>query len=207
MTRRYLIGLWIVVIALAGCASGSGSSETASSESYQSQLRGAVVNPPRQLIDFEMPSTQGEDFRLSDYSGKVILLYFGYRTCPDVCPTTFAELGLVYSELGEPEDLEVVFVSVDPERDTMDVLKLYTEAFNEKFIGLRDEGDTLQTVMSEFGVIATKEFVGDSPLSYLIDHTATVFLIGPDGRLQSQYLYGTDYRTILHDVEIVLDAT
>jgi protein SCO1/2 len=97
-------------------------------------------------------------------------------------------------------------VSIDPERDTPERITQYIQRFNADFIGLRGEGDALNAVMSEFGIVAERRTVGDSPESYLIDHTASVFLINPDGQLQAQYLFGTASDDILHDVQVVLDA-
>lgn len=171
-------------------------------------LRGAVINPPRKLSDFTFASTTGENFNLSEHQGETILIYFGYRSCPDFCPTTFAELKQVYEGLKEPADkLKIVFVTVDPERDTLDYLTLYTQAFHKDFVGLRDDTAALKTLMNEFGVVAEKRQVGDSALSYLIDHTASLFLIDKDGALRVQYLYGTDYRDIVHDLQLILQQT
>jgi len=192
--------LWIVVLVglLVGCGSTPQNAEP---------LRGAVISPPRSLDDFTLMSTDGEPFNLADHRGQVILLYFGYRSCPDFCPTTFAELKQVYSALEEPKDkLKIVFVTVDPERDTLDNLTLYTHAFHEDFIGLRDDGDALKSLMAAFGVVAEKRQVGDSAMSYLIDHTASVFLIDAQGNFRVQFLYGTDYRDIVHDVRIVMQS-
>lgn len=197
----------LVGLLLAGCRSDP-STAAQSGPAYASNLRGAIFDPPREIADFTLMSTQGEPFTLSDHRGEVILIYFGYRTCPDFCPTTFVELRQVYLELNEPaESVKVVFVTVDPERDTLENLTLYTSNFHRDFIGLRAEGDTLAQVMAQFGIVAVRRQLADSPLSYLIDHTVSIFLIGPDGRLQAQYLYGTDYRDILHDVRLILERT
>jgi protein SCO1/2 len=194
------------LLLLVGCSSTSTSTTTGLP--YADQLRGAVFDPPRALNDFSLMATTGEEFTLSEHEGEIILLYFGYRTCPDFCPTTFATLKRIYEELDEPaEQINVVFVTVDPERDTLENLALYTHAFHEDFVGLRGEGETLTQVMGQFGVVAQRQQLADSPLSYLIDHTASLFLIGPDGRLQVQYLYGTNYRDIVHDLRIIMDAT
>ncbi len=202
-TMKYLL---IILVLLAGCSAATSTPE-ASQLSYADELRGAVFDPPRSIEDFTFTSTEGDSFTLSDHQGQVILIYFGYRTCPDFCPTTFAELKRVYSELGEPADkLKIVFVTVDPERDTIENLTMYTHAFHNDFIGLRDDGTDLEQLMGEFGVVAEKRQVGDSALSYLIDHTASLFLIGKNGQLEAQYLYGTDYRDIVHDLRLILDA-
>jgi protein SCO1 len=193
-----MVKRWLWLILLAALLSGCGS-QTA----YQ--WHGAVFDPPRYLTDFTMPSTDGTDFTLSQHRGQTILLYFGYRSCPDFCPTTFAALQQVYSNLKQPKDkLKIVFVTVDPDRDTLDNLTLYVHAFNQDFIGLRDDGDGLKQLMKQFGVVAEKRQVGDSPLSYLIDHTASLFLITADGQLKVQYLYGTDNRDILADLRTII---
>jgi protein SCO1 len=172
---------------------------------YQGQLRGAVFDPPRTLMDFSVMSTRGENFTLSEHRGEVTLLYFGYRACPDFCPTTFAELKRVYAELHEPADkLNIVFVTVDPERDTIENLSLYTAAFHHDFIGLRAEGQDLAALEAQFGIVAQRRVIRDDPLAYLYDHTASLFLIGANGELEAQYLYGTDYQDIVHDLQLIL---
>ena len=199
MWRFYSL-LVAILLLLTACSSAD------SGKNYVNQLEGAVIDPPRVLDDFTMMSTTGEEFTLSEHQGEVILIYFGYRACPDFCPTTFAELKRVYSELGEPADkLKIVFVTIDPERDTLDILKLYTNAFHEDFIGLRAEGEPLENLIGQFGVVAEKRVVGESALAYLYDHTATLFLINPQGQLEVQYLYGTPYQKIVHDVRLILD--
>lgn len=206
MRYRWIILILVSLLALVGCGK-VGSSGVTPTPAYVGQLRGAVFDPPRALTDFAFPSTNGGEFRLSDYRGQIVLIYFGYLTCPDFCPTTLTELQQIYRRLENPADhVKVVFVSVDPDRDTLEHMTSYVHAFHQDFIGLRGEGDALTQIMSQFGVVAEKRQLADSPLSYLIDHTASIFLIAPDGRLEAQYLYGTDYRDILHDVEAVLDA-
>lgn len=195
----------ISLILLVGC-SAVGVNQT-SVISYMDELRGAVLNPPRTLDDFSVMSTTGGTFTLSEHRGQVILLYFGYRSCPDFCPTTFAELRRVYSALNEPaENLRIVFVTIDPERDTLENLRLYTEAFHQDFIALRAEGQALSQLENQFGVVAEKQVVGESAMSYLFDHTASLFLIGANGQLEAQYLYGTDYRDIVHDLELIFQT-
>jgi protein SCO1/2 len=174
---------------------------------FRDTFHGAVFDPPRALDDFTLDSTAGSTFTLSEQQGRLILLYFGYRTCPDFCPTTFMELRRVYMELGEPSDrLTVAFVTVDPERDTIEVLTPYTQQFHPDFIALRGEGETLDQVEQTFGIVAERVSVGESAQSYLYDHTASIFLIGVDGTLQGQYLYGTDHRDIAADLRLLLDA-
>ncbi len=205
-TFKWLLSILTFASVLAGC-SNAPAAATIERLPYADELRGAVFDPPRPIADFSFPATTGENFTLSDHSGEIILIYFGYRSCPDFCPTTFAELKRVYEALGEPADqLKIVFVTVDPERDTLEFMGLYTQAFHEDFIGVREEGEPLQVLMDEFGVVAEKVQMGDSAMAYLIDHTASVFVIGPEGNLDVQYLYGTDYRDLVHDLQMMLDA-
>ena len=200
MLRFYTVFISILVLmTVTACG------QISSVPDYVSQLEGAVIAPPRELDDFSVMSTEGEPFTLSEHQGEVILIYFGYRACPDFCPTTFSELRSVYNDLGAPEQLKVVFVTVDEERDTLENLTLYTHAFHEDFIGLRPDEDELVNLMSQFGVVAERRSIGESALSYLYDHTATLFLINPQGELEVQYLYGTPHRNIVNDVRVILD--
>ncbi len=203
-------GLMLVILLLVPILAACGQTTEAedrleqSTPSLQEQIRGAVIVPPRQIEDFTLPSTDGE-FRFSDLRGKLVLIYFGYMTCPDVCPTSGAHLKRVYEEINRPDDLAVVFVTVDPERDTLDRLRPYIKLFNEDFVALRGEGDALQEVLNQFGVVAIRRQVGESALSYLMDHTASIFLVNQEGLLISQFIFGLGSDDILHDVELLLE--
>lgn len=171
---------------------------------YTNDLQGSVVSPPREIDDFTAPSTKG-DYAFSEQGGKIQLMYFGYMTCPDVCPTTLAEMLRAYRDVGEPsEQVNVVFVTIDPERDTLDRMSIYMSAFNEDFIGVRPESpEQLASMMADFGVIAERREV-DSALEYLMDHSATVFLVAPDGRIVAQYPYGVPYTEMSNDLEVLM---
>lgn len=203
-------GLMLVVLFLSPILAACGQTTEAedrleqSTPSLQEQIRGAVIVPPRQIEDFTLPSTDGE-FHFSDLRGKLVLIYFGYMTCPDVCPTSGGHLKRVYEEINRPDDLAVVFVTVDPERDTLDRLRPYIKLFNEDFVALRGEGDALQDVLNQFGVVAIRRQVGESALSYLMDHTASIFLVNQEGLLISQFIFGMGADDILHDVELLLE--
>lgn len=189
--------LFLSIFLLAACSGAN--------DGYTGQLRGAVFEPPRPLADFSVMTTTGEVFTLSEHRGEVTLLYFGYGACPDFCPTTFAELKRVYTELGEPADkLNIVLVTVDPERDTLESLGRYTAAFHPDFMAFRAEGQDLIALEAQFGIVATRRSIGDAPLAYLYDHTASLFVIGANGELEVQYLYGTDYQDIVHDLQLIL---
>jgi protein SCO1/2 len=173
---------------------------------YADDLLGSVISPPRELADFTLPSSDDTDYTLSEHAGKIQLVYFGYMTCPDVCPATLADILRAYREVGEPsEDIEVLFITIDPERDTLERLEAYTSAFHEDFIGLRPSSqEQLDALMQNFGVVAERREV-DSALEYLMDHSATVFMVSPDGRLLAQYPFGVPYTEIAHDVQVMMD--
>ncbi len=139
----------------------------------------AAVAPPFELIDHD-----GRPFSNHDLAGRSYLLFFGFTHCPDVCPTTLAWISQHLAELGPAAaPLRVVFVSVDPERDTPDVLKDYVAAFDSRIVGLTGTTVGLKAMADRWGI-----YVRKVPLpgrDYTIDHTASVFLVGDDGRLRS----------------------
>ena len=208
-TRGRMHWSWLLVLCLlvlAGCGEQAETNISNEPPAYADDLRGALISPPRPVADFTLASTTGEDFTLSEHQDEVVLMYFGFLNCPDFCPTSMADLRRAYNELGEPaENVKIVFVTVDPERDTIDRMTNYVAAFHDDFIGLRDDGEALQALIDEFGIVAEHREVENSALGYLIDHTVSIFMIAPDGRLLSQFLYGTPYQDIAHDVRLVLE--
>lgn len=165
-----------------------------------------VLTEPRQLIEnFGGPSTTGTDFKIEDYRGKVVLVYFGFTTCPDICPTTLAEIRQVRTELGEDAArVQFVMVTVDPERDTLQRLKSYVETFDTSFIGVRQEGATLLAMQDLFEVKAFRQELPDSAMGYTFDHTPSVFVIDTQGRWTERFLFGTSRSTIERDVRLLL---
>lgn len=139
---------------------------------------------------FELASTKGGSFTEEDLSGTPSLIFFGYTFCPDVCPTTLAESVAWRQDLGlEPDELRIVFVTVDPERDTLENLETYLGAFDEAIIGLRGNAAQTEAVKQAFGVVA--ERVDDPAASeYLVNHTASVFMIDSDGQFFGTIAFG-----------------
>ena len=168
-------------------------------------FRGTAYNepyPPAPQI--ELIKSSGETFRLSDQKGKIILLFFGYTSCPDVCPTTLAELKLVTDDLGDKTKLvQVVFVSVDPKRDTPEKIQEYVDHFNKGFVGLSGSIDELEAVWKDYGVFR-EEVQSDSAFGYIVNHTARVYLIDMDGNLRLSYGFQTPVEDILNDLELLL---
>ncbi len=164
-------------------------------------LHGTVLQSPDLPTDFTLINAQGEEVHLRDLQGKWTLLYFGYTFCPDVCPTTLADLRSMNVALGDKADkVQVVFVSLDPERDTPERMGAYTAAFDPTFIGLTGSLDAVDAAATEFGVFYEKhESAGAS--GYLVDHTSTVSLIDPDGYLRMVIPYGVPGADIASDLQ------
>lgn len=169
------------------------------------EYKGNLIEPPMSLPDFELMSANGQPFRLSDVEGDIALIYFGYTYCPDVCPLTMSEVKKALSGLGTGRDrVHVIFISVDPERDTPDVLSKYMAAFGPEFIGLTDDFDRVQEVMKPFGAFAEKEEVSDSALGYLVNHTARLYLVDPQGDLVLTYPFGFEADDLRSDLVYLL---
>jgi protein SCO1/2 len=130
----------------------------------------------------ELPDTSGQPRRLEDFRGKAVVLFFGFTHCPDVCPTTLADLAGVMKALGpDAARVQVLFVTLDPERDTPGALDQYVHAFDPRFIGLRGDAAATQRVAKEFKIYYEKRKQGDT---YTIDHSAQSYVIDPQGRLR-----------------------
>ena len=134
--------------------------------------------------DFSLKDPSGRTRTLEDFHGKAVVVFFGYTQCPDVCPTTLATLAQAMKELGPDADrVQVVFITVDPERDTADLLGKYVPAFDPRFVGLRGDAAATERTAREFKVIYQK-VPGNAPDRYTVDHSAGVFLYDPQGRLR-----------------------
>jgi protein SCO1/2 len=151
---------------------------------------GTVIQSPEPSFSFTLESMSGP-VSLSDFGGKVVVLYFGYTFCPDVCPATLTDLARAMKLLGKKaDDVQVIMVSVDPERDTADKLEEYVHAFDPDFIGLTGTPEQIAEVAARYGVYYAKH-EGSDASGYLIDHTATVMVINEEGRLKLLESFGT----------------
>ncbi len=169
------------------------------------QLKGTEYPEGIQAEEFTLTTTEGRPFRLSDQRGKVVLMFFGFTSCPDVCPTTLAEAKRIMEGLGdETENVRFVFITVDPERDTPERLGQYVSNFHPEIIGLTGTPEELQTMFDAYGIYAAKVPLEDSAAEYTMDHTARVFLVDQDGRLRLSYAFGTPDEDILQDVQYLL---
>lgn len=169
------------------------------------KLNGAVLDPASPAPDFTLTRSNGSTFQLSQYKGNVVLLFFGYTSCPDVCPTTMAELRQARAELDEKEmrQVQVVFITVDPDRDTPQRIQEYASHFDQNFIGLSGTVDQLHSVWGSYGVYRELG-LKDASGAYEVTHTARTYVIDKAGNLRMTYAFGAPPDGIAHDLKVLV---
>jgi len=154
--------------------------------------------------DFALADHTGKPRALADFRGRVVVMFFGFTHCPDVCPTTLAELAVAMKKLGTDGDkVQVLLVTVDPERDTPQVLSQYVSAFNPRFLALRGTAEETARVAKEFKIIYQK-VAGARPDSYTMDHSAGTYIFDTQGRLRLYVSYGQGPEVFAHDIALLL---
>ena len=155
--------------------------------------------------DFSLLDPDGKVRTLADFKGKVVVMFFGYTQCPDICPTTLTEMQQVMTLLGPQSDkVQVLFVTVDPERDTAEILKQYVPAFDPRFLGLRPADEAaLEKVTKDFKIYY-KKVPGSKSGSYTMDHTAGSYAFDPEGRLRLYIKHAQGPETLAHDLKELL---
>lgn len=170
------------------------------------EYKGAVIEPPDQAVDFSLTDQNGNTFRLADQRGKVVVLFFGYTNCPDICPATMSDMQVVLNRLGNQRDqLKVVLVTVDPERDTSERLQRFVGMFDNDIVGLTGDPATLATVYKAYGAGATRRELPDSALGYAMDHTATSTVIDKKGQRRLLFGFGTPVDDIFSDLSTLIN--
>ena len=165
-------------------------------------LKAGVFEPPRQAPELMLRGSDGSEVKLSRYRGKLVLMSFGFTSCAAVCPVTLATLTQARKLLGSLADsVQVVFVTVDPERDDPQRLKTFLAAFDPAFVGATGKPEALEAVRRSYGVSARKIPMADG---YLFDHSSSIFLIDAEGRLRAMMPYGHEARDFVHDVKLLL---
>ena len=165
-------------------------------------LRAGVFTPARNAPDFTLRGSNGSDLVFSRYRGKVVLLAFGYTSCTEVCPITLALLARVRKQLGAAgADLQVVYVTVDPERDSVDRMHQYLGNFDATFVGGTGTAEQLAAVRKDYGIVATKIPSKDG---YGIAHSSFVYLIDRDGKLRAMMPFGRGADDYVHDAKLLL---
>ncbi|MCW5297373.1 SCO family protein [Herbaspirillum lusitanum] len=154
--------------------------------------------------DFALTDHNGKPRTLADFKGKAVVMFFGYTQCPDVCPTTMAEMANVMKELGPQADkVQVLFVTVDPARDTPQILSQYVPAFDKRFLGLYGDEAATAKVAKEFKVFYQK-VPGKTAGSYTMDHTAGSYVFDPQGHIRLFVRHGQGAEPIVHDLKLLL---
>jgi len=153
--------------------------------------------------DFALTDHHGRPRTLADFRGKVVAIFFGFTNCPDVCPTTLVELAAVMRELGaEAGGVQVLFVTLDPERDSAALLRRYVPAFHPQFLGLHGDAEATARTAQEFKVFYQKQPAQSG--GYSLDHTAGAYIFDREGRLRVFAPYGQDRAALLHDIKLLL---
>jgi protein SCO1/2 len=165
-------------------------------------LKAGVFEPPRAAPELSLDASSGGKLSLASYRGKVVLLGFGFTSCPEVCPTTLATLAQARKRLGAQADqLQVVYVTVDPERDTAERMQAYLGGFDQSFVGGTGTPAQLAAVRKNYGVMAERKPFGNS---YTVAHSSSVYLIDQKGLLRGMMPYGRLPDDYVHDVRALL---
>lgn len=170
------------------------------------ELTGTLIDPPMEAEDFTLTSRDGP-VSLSDFRGKTVVLFFGYTYCPDVCPLTLARLAQAVESMGEAgEEVQVVMVSVDPERDTPERVGRYAANFHPSFLGLTGDPDEIARVASAFGIYHEQDDP-DELGDYLVSHSATVTVLGPEGRIRMLWPYDVPPEALATDLRYLVGSS
>lgn len=170
------------------------------------EFRGAVIEPPDVAVDFTLTDQNGQPFRLSEQRGRVVVLFFGYTNCPDICPATMSDMQVVLNRLGEQRDkVKVVFITVDPERDTPERLQRFIGMFDQDIIGLTGDTTALTAVYKAYGAGASRRDLPDSALVYAMDHTATSTIIDKHGQRRLLFGFGTPVDDMFSDLSALIN--
>ncbi len=201
MNKRSVIRIMAAGAVLAGSVSLLGACSEAKPTFSSVDVTGATY-----AKDFELTDHHGKVRRLADFKGKVLVIFFGYTQCPDVCPTSMAELAEVRKALGADGDrLQGIFVTVDPARDTPEVLKGYMENFDPTFLALYTTPDKLADLAKDFKIYY-KRVDGQTPTSYTMDHSAGSYIYDPQGNLRLFTRYGSGPAVLAADIRQLLKS-
>jgi protein SCO1/2 len=192
------------MLLLIGCARSS--VVITPGESSPDAPRGTLLDPPKELADFTLTSQTGAPVSLQDLRGRPALVFFGYTNCPDVCPLTMTEWKKVKQNLGDiAKDISFVFISVDPERDTPEVVDRFLKGYDPSFIGMTGDVATLETIGKDFGIFFHAHEDDGSGKPPLVDHSSPSFLLDRDARLHMLYSYGMPADAITRDIRVLLE--
>lgn len=192
MKKRFFLSM-LAAVCVAAC-----------SPSTPPAFKGVDLTGAEYARKLSLSDQDGHTRTLGDFKGKVVVLFFGYTQCPDVCPTTMAELAEVKRSLGADGDkLQGVFITIDPERDTAALLKAYLASFDPSFVALRGSDEQTKATAKEFKVFYAK-VPGKAEGSYTMDHTAASFIFDTQGRVRVFTRYGSGAQAMADDIKVLL---
>lgn len=170
-------------------------------------FRSGVFAPPRQAPEIDLQGADGSRVSLAPHRGKVVVLEFGFTTCATICPVTLAKLVEVHKQLGAAaSDVQVIFVTVDPKRDTPERLRQYLSAFHPSFLGATGTPEELEAVRKAYGVIATEAASENELIGYEVHHSSSIYLIDREGKLRLLSPFGKSADDVLHDIQLLLSS-
>ena len=168
-------------------------------------LRSGTFDPPREAPAFSLDGSNGRKLSLRDLPGKVVIVEFGYTYCQAVCPITLAHLTEVYKKLGSAaRDVQLIYVTVDPARDSPERLREHLAAFNPSFLGATGPPDELAAVRKAYGVVAEHVVSRNPALGYAVNHSSSLYLVDRQGKLRGLVPFGTPVDDIVHDLKFLL---
>ncbi|HEU4327112.1 MAG TPA: SCO family protein [Roseiflexaceae bacterium] len=186
---RLLIGLALAVL-LTGCG--------------PYVFRGSTVQPPDTAPEITLADQDGRPFRLSEQGGRVVVLFFGFGSCPDICPTALADLANARRQLGDDaRDIQVAMVTLDPERDSPAALGRYVTRFDPTFLGLSGTPEQLEAAQKAYGVTAIRRDLPGSALKYTVDHSGYIYVIDRAGRWRSFFHVGSSVEDMVSDLRFL----
>ena len=163
------------------------------------KFNGSDISNANLNSSFELLSHTGEIKKITDFKGSVVAIFFGFTHCPDICPTSMQELKFIKESLGKQSDkLQVIFITLDPERDNQILLNSYVPSFDKSFIGLTGSQEDINRVASQYKIFHMKVGEGDS---YTIDHSSGIYIIDKDGKIRVRHPYGSKVESIIEDIQ------
>ena len=205
--RTLLVGAALAAALLgAGCERAADGTAAGGKAAPAAKFNGVDITGAEYARKLDLSDVEGKPRRLDEFRGKVVVVFFGYAQCPDVCPITLAELAAAKQLLGPDGDkLQGIFVTVDPERDSAEVLKQYVERFDPSFVALRGNLEQTKDTAREFKVYFAK-VPGSNADSYTVDHTAGSYVFDPQGRVRLFVRYGSGAKALADDAKLLLAA-
>lgn len=179
--------------------------ESLRSGSAEQGLRTGTFEPPREAPSFSLDGSNGKKLSLRDHLGKVVILQFGFTYCDKICPVTLARLTEAHKKLGNAaRDVQLIFVTVDPKRDSPERLREHLAAFNPTFLGATGNPDELAAVLKSYGVVAEQVVSKNKALGYEVNHSTSLYLVDRQGKLRGLVPFGTPADDIVHEIQLLL---